>query len=350
MQLRKITERLRRFELYGDGHSHPSEEPRRQQASVLVFHMADMEVLMIPVDNAPYCLEADSSNYASGAVLSQKIDNKWHPVAYMSKALNETNRNYEIYNKEMLAIMNALSEWCQYLMGASEPFEIWTDHQNLQYFRKPQKLNRRQAHWMTELGEYHYSLVHKPRTTNVKLDILLRRPDLKRGEKNNKNILLLKLEHLRQQVFIFKSLDSDFLTRIKASSGARDRIVEKVLTGKEKGWQEHEEGVITWQERIYIPKNKRLWEDIIREHYDSIAAGHPGRYKTQELITCNYWWPYIQSDIRKYICKLHSPTGSCGLHVDSLWTPSKLLVYSIYSTWTPCGVHLKSILAGEDLQ
>jgi RNase H-like domain found in reverse transcriptase len=85
----------------------------------------------------------------------------------------------------MLAIMNALSEWRQYLMGASENFEIWTDHQNLQYFRKPQKLNRRQAQWMTELGEYHYSLHHKLGKTNVKPDILSRRPDLKKGEKDN---------------------------------------------------------------------------------------------------------------------------------------------------------------------
>jgi hypothetical protein len=115
-------------------------------------------VLTIPIDNAPYHLEADSLDYTSGAVLSQKVNDKWHPVAFMSKALNEMEHNYEIYDKEMLAIMNALAEWCQYLMGVSEDFKIWTDHQNLQYIRKPQKLNRRQAHWMTELGEYHYSL------------------------------------------------------------------------------------------------------------------------------------------------------------------------------------------------
>ena len=85
-----------------------------------------------PVDDTPYRLEADSSDYASRAVLSQKVDDKWHPVAYMSKALNEMEWNYEIYDKEMLTIMNALDEWCPYLMGASETFEIWTDHQNLQ--------------------------------------------------------------------------------------------------------------------------------------------------------------------------------------------------------------------------
>jgi len=136
--------------------------------------MCSKPVLTIPVDNALYRLEADSSDYASGAVLSQKVNDKWHPIAYMSKALNKMERNYEIYDKEMLAIMNALNEWRQYLMGASETFEIWTDHQNLQYFRKPQKLNRRQARWMTELSEYHYGLRHKPGKSNVKPDILLR--------------------------------------------------------------------------------------------------------------------------------------------------------------------------------
>jgi hypothetical protein len=65
--------------------------------------------------------------------------------------------------------------------------------------------------------------------------------------------------------------------------------VEKALAGKEKSWQEHEDRIVIWQERIYVPKNKQFREDIIREHHDSIAAGHPRRYKTQELITRNYW-------------------------------------------------------------
>ncbi|SJL14247.1 uncharacterized protein ARMOST_17703 [Armillaria ostoyae] len=72
-------------------------------------------------------------------------DGKWRPVAFLSKALTITEHNYEIYDKELLAIMLTLDEWRHYLMGAAVDFEIWTDHQNLQYFRKPQKLNRRQA-------------------------------------------------------------------------------------------------------------------------------------------------------------------------------------------------------------
>ena len=80
-------------------------------------------------------------------------------------------------------------------MGASECFEIWADHQNLQYFRKPQKLNKQQAQWISELAEYEFKLEHKPGITHVKPDILLRRPDLKMGVKDNENTILLKSWH-----------------------------------------------------------------------------------------------------------------------------------------------------------
>jgi len=109
------------------------------------------------IDDAPYHLETDTSDYTLGTVLSQKQDNKWHPVAFLSKSLNEAERNYEIYDKEMLAIMVALDEWRHHLLGAKLQFEIWTDHQNLMYFKKPQKMNRRQAQWITELQEYNFT-------------------------------------------------------------------------------------------------------------------------------------------------------------------------------------------------
>ena len=97
-----------------------------------------------------------------GGVLSQLIDDKWHPVAYRSQSLSPVERNYEIHDRELLAIMRALEDWRPYLLGAMHPFEIWTDHQNLTYFKKAQKLNRRQACWHTELQEYDFTLIHKP--------------------------------------------------------------------------------------------------------------------------------------------------------------------------------------------
>jgi len=138
-------------------------------------------------------------------------------------------RNYEIYDKEMLAIMTALNKWWQYLMGALEDFEIWTDHQHLQYFRKPQKLNRRQAWWMTELAEYHYVLWHKPGKNTCKtLTFCLRQPDLKRGGgRQQGRHFCSKRSIFWQHVFTLKSLDSDFLTRIKTTKDAKGQSGQK---------------------------------------------------------------------------------------------------------------------------
>jgi len=91
-------------------------------------------------------MEVDALDYATGGVLSMECeDGLWRLVAFLSKSLNETERNYEIHNKEMLVIIRKLENWRHLLEGAHFKFKIWTDHKNLEYFMKMQKLNRRQA-------------------------------------------------------------------------------------------------------------------------------------------------------------------------------------------------------------
>lgn len=98
-------------------------------------------VLFLPTDNDLFRVEADSSGLGNGGCLSPKVNSVWRPVAFRSRSLNKVEQNYKIYDREMMAIMDSLAEWQQYLMGAKHPVEIWTDHKNLQYFKKPQKLN-----------------------------------------------------------------------------------------------------------------------------------------------------------------------------------------------------------------
>jgi len=100
-------------------------------------------VLMSPQDSEPFRIEADSSDFAIGAVLSQQstTDGKWHPVAFYSKSLFSMERNYEIHDKEMLAIICALEEWRHFLEEATHLVEIWTNHKNLEYFMTAKKLN-----------------------------------------------------------------------------------------------------------------------------------------------------------------------------------------------------------------
>ena len=107
--------------------------------------MTNPPTLAIPHPKRRMWLETDASGYAIGGVLSQQQkDSSWKPIAYLFKAMNEMERNYKIYDRELLAIMEGLKYWRQYLIENNQ-FEIWTDHKNLGYFKKLQKLNRRQA-------------------------------------------------------------------------------------------------------------------------------------------------------------------------------------------------------------
>ena len=94
-------------------------------------------VLVIPDLDKEMRVEADTSDFVIEGVLSMKCkDEKWRPVAYISKLLNEAERNYEIHDKEMLAIIQCLEVWRYFLEGAKDWFEIWIDQKNLEYFMK----------------------------------------------------------------------------------------------------------------------------------------------------------------------------------------------------------------------
>ena len=101
---------------------------------------------MMPDQSRPFQIEADASKYTSGAVLTQMDSNgDRHPVAYFSKTFNDTERNYKIYDRELLGIIRALEEWRHYIQGSGHTTIIHADHQNLTYFKSAQKLNWWQA-------------------------------------------------------------------------------------------------------------------------------------------------------------------------------------------------------------
>jgi len=115
----------------------------------LKIHLKDkitsQPVLSLLKREGKFRVETDASGYAIGGVLSQEQEGKWRPIAFLSRTMQSVGRNYKIYNKKLLAIIEVLSKWRQYLLNAKEPFEIWTDHENLKYFREPHKLNGQQA-------------------------------------------------------------------------------------------------------------------------------------------------------------------------------------------------------------
>jgi len=150
-------------------------------------------VLMSSQDSEPFWVEVDSLDFATGVILSQQstADGKWHPIAFYSKSLSFVERNYEIHDKEMLAIIRALEEWMHFLEGVTHLVEIWTDHKNLEYFMMAKKLNRCQAHWSLHLARFDFLLHHCPERTMGKPDALSKRADHGNGASDNENIVLL---------------------------------------------------------------------------------------------------------------------------------------------------------------
>ena len=103
-------------------------------------------VLMRPDHDQPFTLEVDASQYALGAVLSQWNDaGRLQPVGHFSKTLIPAERNYDVYDRELLALVQSLEHWRHLLMGTSHPIEVFTDHEGLTKYRQPQKIGRRVA-------------------------------------------------------------------------------------------------------------------------------------------------------------------------------------------------------------
>ena len=144
-------------------------------------------------------MEVDTLDYATRGVLSIKYDDRlWRPVAFLSKSLNKTEKNYKIHDKKMLVIIRKLENWKHLLEGAHFKFEVWTDHKNLEYFMKVQKLNQRQARWALYLLGFNFTLKYVPGTKMGKVDELSRKSDWKvEVENDNENQILIKDNWIR---------------------------------------------------------------------------------------------------------------------------------------------------------
>jgi len=166
----------------------------------------------------------------------------------------------------MLVVVRCLEAWKHFLEGMTIKFEIWTDHKNLKYFMKVQKLNRRQARWTLYLSRFNFMLKHIPGSKMGKVDNLSRRPDWEiEVERDNKDEMLVKREWLK--VRKMKKIEVimegiDLLEKVRQSKVKDDEVVKAV------------DSVIYKEEKMYVPKDNKLRVEIIRLHYDTLVGEH----------------------------------------------------------------------------
>jgi len=143
-------------------------------------------------------VETEASDFALGCVPSQYQGRRHHPVAFHSRKLNSTERNYEIHDKELLAIMEAFKEWKRYLWGEEEPVTVYTDHHNLQSFLTTKVWNQRHIRWAQEFTNYNFKIVYRPGSRGGKPDPLSRQPEYRPEEGDRHSAQsILKSEHFQ---------------------------------------------------------------------------------------------------------------------------------------------------------
>ena len=263
-------------------------------------------VLKMPDPNAPFAIATDASKYATGGVLMQEDTNgDWKPCAFLSHSLNPAERNYDIYDRELLKVIRALKEWRHHLHGSPHPVKVLTDHKNLTYFRQPQNLNRHQARWLLDLSDFDLQLHHVPGKNLAGPDALSCRPDhTPADDTDNDNVTLLP-----QSLFV-NLIDASLAGKIAASSDS-DSVVITALSAIESNmplpfksklvdWA-YKGGILTYKSRVYVPEKSDLRRLAVTKHHDHPTAGHPGILKTRQLVSTEFWWPGLASFVRKYV-------------------------------------------------
>ena len=184
-------------------------------------------------------------------------------------------------------------------------FEIWTDHKNLEYFIKAQKLNRKQAGWALYLSRFDFTLKHVLESKIGKADSLSRRQDQEIGVKrDNEDEILVKPEQLE----VKRTKEVDLLDNIRQSKVKDDEVVKAVEEMKQaevkmlrdEEWREVH-GIIYKEGKVYVPKDKKLRAEIIRLYHNILVEGHGGQQKTVELVTRSFWWPGVIKEVKQYM-------------------------------------------------
>jgi hypothetical protein len=296
------------------------EEKEENAFQHMIQEFQKAPTLLQPNLDKGFIMEYDAWDRAIGAVLSQEGDDgKLHLVAFMLKSLSPAERNNDIYDKELLAVIRVFKEWRHLLEGREILVLLMTDHKNLEYFMTTKVLTKWQNRWAVFLSEFNFLIKYRAGGLNRKADALSRRSDhnLEGGVETTPKPLL----DLRIFINAMMEVDIDGI----ASEQELDNLIakqdlmedpyvkpiwvflrsnpEKAPAAVQKEFQDWqmEGGLLLWRQLIYVPNNPDIKRQILELYHDSKVAGHMGHAKTLELTKRHYWWPSMKAYVGQYI-------------------------------------------------
>lgn len=232
-------------------------------------------ILIQPDATRQFIVEVDASDTGVGAILSQRSinDNKVHPCAFLSRRLSPAERNYDVGNRELLAVKVALDEWRHWLEGSELPFIVWTDHKNLEYIKTAKRLNSRQARWALFFGRFNFALTYRPGSKNQKPDALSR---LYSGEERTDSS-----DSILPQSRVLAAVTWGIESQVRAAPGY------------------HDPPPGCPPDHLFVPPSVR--SDVLLWGHTSKLTCHPGIRRTLDFLSRKFWWPSMGKDVRDFV-------------------------------------------------
>lgn len=254
-------------------------EAARKAFEELKSAMTQAPVLALPDFTKPFVVECDASGNGIGAVLMQG----GRPIAFLSKALAERKKQWSTYEREMFAIVYAVTKWRPYLLGRR--FEVRTDQKSLPFLLGQRIHTPAQQKWLAKLLGYDYTLVYKKGSENSAADALSRRTEA------------AELSALSGPAF-------PLLDRIREAT-RHDPDLQQLLDQVSRGVGDvdfaERDGLLLQRGRVRVPADADLRADVIRYFHEGVAAGHEGMHKTYRRILNSCTWPGLQRDTRTFV-------------------------------------------------
>ncbi|KAJ9504892.1 hypothetical protein QJQ45_005451 [Haematococcus lacustris] len=252
--------------------------------------MASSPVVRPPDFSLPFTVKTDASLFAIGAVLTQQDSSgAEYVVAYESRKLNPAQVNYPAHERELLAVLHALTTWRHYLLG--RPFIVETDNSATTHVLTQSNLTGRQMRWTQRLAEFDITFVHKAGKHHTVPDALSRRPDHQ----------LTALSIVDPDPSFFSTFD-----RHAPEDPAYQAALSLVLSPPSPSSPTHLQVIegrlytTSTPPRLYIPSSP-LRAQLLHEAHDAHTAAHLGRAKTLERLQRHFHWPQMHKTVQEYV-------------------------------------------------